>query len=41
MMFANTEWLRPSDIYKYTGVIIIAEFVLMLVFAYPLACVML
>lgn len=41
MMFANTEWLRPSDIYRYTGVIIIAEFILMLVFAYPLACVML
>ena len=36
MMFANREWLQPGDIYKYTGVIIICEFVLMLVFAYPL-----
>lgn len=41
MMFANTDWLKSSDIYKYTGTFILAELVLMLVVAYPLFSVML
>lgn len=40
MLFSNREWLAPTDIYKYTGVFILAELLLCIAIGYPLTMVL-
>ena len=35
MLFSNTEWLKPSDIYKYSGIYVFIELVLILLIGIP------
>lgn len=40
MMFGNTEWLSPKDIYKYSGCYVVIEVILLLIIGVPLISVL-